>query len=142
MTDDLDLSSQEMVKTYSARWDIETFFKASKSLLHLTKETQTRHYQALICHTTIVFTRYILLSWQQRCANDERTLGGLFYELGDQIKELDWSAALIELVHIIQAVSEESGSQLQDFITSQLQHWVDTLPRYIKAYLPDLVCET
>ncbi|AYW45772.1 transposase [Tetragenococcus koreensis] len=142
MTDDLDLSSQEIVKTYSVRWDIETFFKASKSLLNLTKETQTRHYQALICHTTIVFTRYILLSWQQRCANDERTLGGLFYELGDQIKELDWSAALIELVHIIQVVSEESGKQLQDFITSQLQHWVDTLPHYIKAYLPNLVCET
>lgn len=142
MTDDLTLSSQEIVKTYSLRWDIETFFKASKSLLHLAQETQTRNYQALLCHTTIVFTRYILLSWQQRCANDERTLGGLFYELADQMKELDWSVALLELVKIIQAVSEKAESTLQDFIESQLQHWIDTLPNYIKGYLPNLVCET
>ncbi|GEQ58143.1 IS4 family transposase [Tetragenococcus koreensis] len=142
MTDDLTLSSQEIVKTYSVRWDIETFFKVSKSLLHLSQETQTRNYQALICHTTIVFTRYILLSWQQRCANDERTLGGLFYELADQIKELDWSVALLELMDILQAVSEKASHKLQDFIESQLQLWIDTLPNYIKAYLPNLVCET
>lgn len=89
MTDDLQLTSQEIVKTYRVRWDTEVFFKATKSLLNLAKETQTRNYNALICHTTIVFTRYILLSWQQRCSNDERTLGGLFFEFSDEIKDLD-----------------------------------------------------
>ncbi|GBD68742.1 putative transposase [Tetragenococcus halophilus subsp. halophilus] len=58
------------------------------------------------------------------------------------MKELDWSVALLELVKIIQAVSEKAESTLQDFIESQLQHWIDTLPNYIKGYLPNLVCET
>jgi hypothetical protein len=31
-------------------------------------------------HTTIVFTRYITLLWQNHCHHDDRTLGGIFYE--------------------------------------------------------------
>jgi hypothetical protein len=46
----------------------------------------------------IVFTRYILLSWQQRCNTDQRTLGGLFAQLADEINELDWAVALNSLV--------------------------------------------
>lgn len=142
MTDDLTLSSQEIVKTYGVRWDTEIFFKASKSLLNLEKGTQARNFNALICHTTIVFTRYILLSWQQRCSNDERTLGGLFYELADEMKELDWSVALIELVKLIQAISEKSTKKMQKYIECQVINWINTLPNYIKDYLPNLTCES
>ncbi|WP_438763559.1 transposase [Enterococcus sp. AZ194] len=60
MTTDMTLNSQEIVKLYGIRWDIETFFKVSKSLLKLAKETQTRNFNGLICHTTIVFIRYII----------------------------------------------------------------------------------
>ena len=50
-------------------------------LLKLQKEFQGRSYDYLISHTTIVFARYIVLSWQNRCNTDQRTLGGMFYEL-------------------------------------------------------------
>lgn len=142
MTDDLQLTSQEIVKTYRVRWDTEVFFKATKSLLNLAKETQTRNYNALICHTTIVFTRYILLSWQQRCSNDERTLGGLFFEFSDEIKDLDWSVALVDLVKLIHDISTNTTNKIKNLIENQLQNWIASLPSYIKAYLPVLVCET
>ncbi|WP_161526954.1 hypothetical protein [Enterococcus sp. JM9B] len=83
------MSAQKIVKTYGARWDIEVFFKATKSLLNLSKERQSRNYHVLICHTTIAFTRFILLSWQNRCDSDIRTFGGLFMELCDELQELD-----------------------------------------------------
>lgn len=61
----------EIVKIYGMRWDIEVFFKTTKSLLRLQKEFQGRSYDLLISHTTIVFARYIVLSWQNRCNTDQ-----------------------------------------------------------------------
>lgn len=88
------LSEQEIIRIYRIRWDIEVFFKTTKSLLKLQKEFQGRSYDSLICQTTIVFTRYIVLSWQNRCSTDQRTLGGLFYDLCDEISDLDWAVVL------------------------------------------------
>lgn len=139
MTTDIDLSSQEIVKRYGPRWNIETFFKATKSLLKLSKETQTRNCNALICHTTVVFIRYIILSWQQHCSNEVRSLGGMFYEL---LHEPDWSVALLELSNILLDVADKASKRLGSFIHCQLQQWFVGLPGYIKLYLPNLVCES
>ncbi len=84
------------------RWDIEVFFKTTKSLLKLQKEFQGRSYDCLISHTTIVFARYIVLSWQNRCSTDERTLGGMLYELCDEINDLDWALALQQLIELLE----------------------------------------
>jgi hypothetical protein len=61
------------------RWSIEVFFKSAKSLLKLGSEFQGRSYDMLIAHTTIVFTRYILLEWERRHNQDSRSYGELFY---------------------------------------------------------------
>ncbi|HEL2326980.1 TPA: transposase, partial [Streptococcus suis] len=66
LTTDLSLSVEDVIRIYGIRWDIEVFFKCTKSLLRLQKEFQGRSYDLLISHTTIVFSRYILLAWQHR----------------------------------------------------------------------------
>lgn len=76
LSTDCTLSEHEIVRIYGMRWDIEVFFKTTKSLLRLQKEFQGVSYDLLISHTTIVFSRYIVLSWQNRCNTDQRTLGG------------------------------------------------------------------
>lgn len=62
LSTDCTLSEQEIVRIYGMRWDIEVFFKTTKSLLRLQKEFQGMSYDLLISHTTIVFSRYIVLS--------------------------------------------------------------------------------
>ncbi len=104
LSTDRTLSEQEIVRICGMRWDIEVFFKTTKSLLKLQKEFQSRSYNGLISHTTIVFARYIVLTWQNRCNTDERTLGGLFYELCDEVNELDWATALQQLIELFQGV--------------------------------------
>lgn len=89
LSTDCTLTETEIIRIYGMCWDIEGFFKATKSLLKLQKEFQGRSYDLLISHTTIVFSRYILLSWQNRCSTDDRTLGGMFYELCGEVNELD-----------------------------------------------------
>jgi hypothetical protein len=61
----------------------------------------------LISHTTIIFSRYIMLSWQHRQNNDQRSLGGMFYELCAELNELDWAIALQELFEIIEDVAND-----------------------------------
>ncbi|CAG7659042.1 IS4 family transposase ISDha5 [Paenibacillus allorhizosphaerae] len=78
LTTDLTLAVEDIIRIYAIRWDIEVFFKCTKSLLRLQKEFQGRSYDLLISHTTIVFSRYILLAWQHQQSTDARSFGGLF----------------------------------------------------------------
>src|SRR5690625_3354679 len=107
LSTDCTLTETEIIRIYGMRWDIEVFFKTTKSLLKLQKEFQGRSYDLLISHTTIVFSRYILLSWQNRCSTDNRTLGGMFYELCDEVNDLDWAVALQQLIELLESRSEE-----------------------------------
>ncbi|MFY3792139.1 IS4 family transposase [Ureibacillus sp. MALMAid1270] len=141
LSTDCTLSEQEIVRIYGMRWDIEVFFKTTKSLLRLQKEFQGMSYDLLISHTTIVFSRYIVLSWQNRCHNDQRTLGGIFYELCDEVSELDWAVALQQLIELLEDALKKTNKTIQKIIKSQLQQWIDGLPNYIKAYLSISVCE-
>ena len=136
LSTDCTLSDQEIVRIYGMRWDIEVFFKTTKSLLRLQKEFQGRSYDLLISHTTIVFARYIVLSWQNSCNTDDRTIGGLFYELCDEIKELDWAIALQQLLELLQDTLKKTNKRIKNVIQRQLQQWIAGLPSYIKAYLP------
>ncbi|BAU29633.1 putative transposase ISC1217 [Aneurinibacillus soli] len=83
---DLFLTEEEIIETYGIRWDIEVFFKCTKSLLRLQKEFHGRSYDLLVSHTTIVFSRYIVLAWQNRQSTDRRTLGGLFLALCEKVQ--------------------------------------------------------
>lgn len=142
LSTDCTLSEEEIIRIYGIRWDIETFFKCTKSLLRLQKEFQGRSYDLLISHTTIVFTRYILLAWQQRCNTDVRTLGGLFAQLADELNELDWAIALNALLDLLSDLSANVSKRIRKFIDCQLLNWFAGLPNYIKLYLPNLSCES
>lgn len=78
--------------------------KTTKLLLKLQKEFLGRSYDSLVSHTTIVFVRYIVLSWQNRCSTDQKTLGGMFFEFRDEISDLDWTVALQQLTDLIEDV--------------------------------------
>ena len=142
LSTDLTLTAPEIIQTYGLRWDIEVFFKCAKSLLRLQKEFQGRSYDLLISHTTIVFSRYILLAWQHRQSTDPRTFGGLFYLLCDEVGTLDWVVALQQLVEMMSEIANQVGKKLSAMIQSQLQHWISALPNYIKVYLPISSCES
>lgn len=117
-------------------------YKTAKSLLKLEKEFQSRSYDGLISHTTIVFARFIVLSWQNRCNTDSRTIGGLFYELCDEANELDWALVLQQLIELFQDALKQTHKKIKKLIQNQLEQWISGLPSYIKAYLPISLCES
>jgi hypothetical protein len=116
LSTDCKLLEQEIVRIYGMRWDIEVFFKTTKSLLRLQKEFRGTSYDLLISHTTIVFSRYIVLSWQNRCHTDQRTLGGLFYELCDEVNELDWAVALQLLIELLEDTLKMTNKKYKNLL--------------------------
>lgn len=142
LSTDLTLSASDIIRIYRMRWEIEVFFKCAKSLLRLQKEFQGRSYDMLISHTTIVFSRYILLAWQHRQSTDQRTIGGLFYLLCDEVGTMDWAVALQQLVEMMNEIAAKVGKKISKLIQRQLQQWIAGLPSYIKAYLSISSCES
>ena len=142
LSTDFTISEEEIIRIYGMRWDIEVFFKCAKSMLRLQKEFQGRSYDMMISHTTIVFTRYIVLAWQHRLSTDTRSFGGMFHAMCDEIKELDWMVALTTLVELVEQIMLKSGKRITTWIQKQLIQWISSLPSYIKAYLPISMCES
>jgi DDE superfamily endonuclease len=142
LSTDLTITVEDIIRIYAIRWDIEVFFKCTKSLLRLQKEFQGRSYDLLISHTTIVFSRYILLAWQHRQSTDSRSFGGLFYLLCDEVGALDWAVALQQLLDLVNEIATKAGKKLSALIQRQLQQWISALPSYIKVCLPISCCES
>lgn len=142
LSTDIHLEAEEIVRIYGMRWSIEVFFKSTKSFLKLGSEFQGRNFDTLISHTTIVFTRYILLEWERRQNQDEKTFGKLFFMFCDEIKDVDFKTALQELMVFLINLKNTSSNAKKSNILSQVAHWINSQPSYIKVLLGDFACES
>jgi hypothetical protein len=98
LSTDIDLSAEDIVRIYGKRWDIEVFFKMAKQHLNLAKEIQCRDFDALIAHTSIVFMRYMFLTYQCRMETDHRTFGDLFYACCEEAVDISFMKALYRIL--------------------------------------------
>lgn len=96
----------------------------------------------LISHTTIVFTRYILLEWERRQHQDQRTIGGLFFLFCDEVKDIDFKDALQDLLSVFETLKNIVPKRHQELIKRQLDSWIQSQPSYIKLLIGDLCCES
>ena len=138
LSTDINLSDEEIIRIYGYRWEIEVFFKCNKSHLNLNKEFQCRTYDAMIAHTTIVFSRYIFLAWEQRKTNDIKTLGHLFFEFGEDIREVDFKEALRSLMKLILDFVQTGEKEIvinTEELKNKLLSWLLTLPKYLQNFL-------
>ena len=135
LSTDTTLSNEEIIRIYGKRWDIEVFFKVSKSYLALAKEFQGRSYDMMLAHTTIVFMRYAMLALESRNSNDPRTIGDLFYYFCDEVEDIKFSMSLMLVIDLLKKVlrenpviSEEIAHQIIDaFILALPQIWREKL---------------
>nr|WP_320013100.1 transposase [uncultured Desulfobulbus sp.] len=96
----IDLADEDIVRIYGKRWDIEVFFKMLKHYLNLERETQLRDFDGIIAHITIVMSRYVFLAFEQRCHDDPRTLGSLFYAFSEEQQDLSFIEAMHRLLSL------------------------------------------
>jgi hypothetical protein len=112
----------------------------AKSHLKLGTEFQGRSFDMMISHTTIVFARYLVLEWERRETNDERTFGGMFFLFSDEVADVDLKTALRQLMAFVFTLLSEKSMSPQALC--QVTYWFAQLPSYIKALMPPLRCES
>ena len=125
---DLTLSEEEIIQAYGKRWNIKVFFKMCKSYLKLGKETRAISYDALTAHTSIVFTRYMMLALEQRRNTDERSLGELFFLTIDELEDLHYLNALASLLSLLMDCAKEADILDEDQVNKLLDLFVAKLP--------------
>jgi len=142
LSTDTTLPDDEIIRIYGIRWSIEVFFKSAKSLLKLGKEFHCNNYDSQVAHTTIVFTRYLLLEWERRHHQDQRTFGGIFFMFCDEIRDMDLKTALLQLMEFFSRLKSIIPCAKESGIIRQVLDWFNSQPSYIKALMPNFCCET
>ncbi len=115
-----DVEAKEIVRIYGKRWDIEVFFKMMKHHLNLEKEAQLRDYDGIIGHITIAMVRYIFLAFEQRCHDDQRTIGGLFFACSEEIKDLSLVESLQRLLALVLDKVRSSGEFAESVVVAMI----------------------
>ena len=113
LSTDVDLPDQDIVRIYGKRWDIEVFFKMIKQHLNLAKEIQCRDYDALVGHTSIVFMRYMFLSYHCRLSTDQRSFGKLFHACCEEIQDISFLESLLRILTLAADRMKAIGSYCQ-----------------------------
>ena len=130
-----ELSEEEIIRIYGKRWQIEVFFKTCKSYLQLISECHSLSYDALTAHVAIVFTRYLMISMEQRRSKDDRTLGEIFYFFTDELSDITFGESfqiiITAMIESISAIFQPTEEQLAMFI----EMFVGQLPEYIRNSL-------
>lgn len=126
LSTDCSLSDAEIVRIYGNRWSIEVFFKASKSFMKLGTEFQSRSFDAMVSHTTIVFTRYIILEWIRRNKNDQKTYGELFFMFCDDIQDMNLTNALTSLMSLFVEQIVNLPAEIINTLKSKVDEWMSS----------------
>jgi len=142
LTTDLDLPKEEIIRTYGKRWDIEVFFKMNKSYLKLAKEFQGRSYDMMVAHTAIVFTRYIMLALESRRSQDDRSFGGMFFDLCDELEDIRFAQALLLIIDLFKQALKDCLMIAEEKIDELLDYFMDLLPAFLKRRLEFSSCES
>ena len=136
------LNNAEIVRIYGNRWSIECFFKASKSFLKLGSEFQSRSYGAMVSHTTIVFTRYIILEWIRRNQNDQKSYGELFFMYCEDIQDMDLTNALQSLMALFVEHISMFSADITSVLKSKVTEWIASQATFIQALFENICWES
>ena len=142
LSTDTSLSDAEIVRIYGNRWSIECFFKSSKSFLKLGTEFQSHNYGAMVSHTTIVFTRYIILEWIRRNRNDQKTYGELFFMFCDDIQDMDLTTALQSLMALFVEHISNLSADITSIIKCKVSEWIASQASFIQALFENICWES
>jgi hypothetical protein len=135
LSTDTTLTAEAIIKLYRRRWDIEVFFKMAKSFLKLAKEFQSRSFDALVAHATLVCCRYIMLELAKRTNADPRTLGNLFHAVCDELRQISFTEALALLLKLLEETLNNIIGLCKEQVLQLIECFVETLPRAFKERL-------
>ena len=86
-------------------------------------------------HTAVVFTRYMMLSIENRESNDNRSLGELFLYFTDEMSDITWIQAFQMLLQMFRKLLEENCDLVDEKIDELVEAFISTLPSLLQSQL-------
>ena len=103
------------------------FFKVCKSYLKLAKECRSLSFDAMTAHVSIVFTRYMMLSVENRESADPRTLGELFTYFVDEMADVTFMHAFTLIMKMFSDMMVEKFDLDEEEISSMIDSFISAL---------------
>jgi DDE family transposase len=141
-TTDISLSPEEVVRIYSKRWNIEVFFKVCKSNLRLAKEFQSRSFDSIVARVAIVFTRYLMLSYENRVSIDDRSIDDLFYACCDELQDIKFLEALFLILDVLNSLLKDKLLLSEQTVKEALDYFFNSIPSFISSKLAFANCKS
>ncbi len=132
---DTSLSEEEIIRIYGKRWDTEVFFKVCKSYLNLSKECNSLSYDAMTAHTAVVFTRYMMLSLENREAKDTRSFGEIFLYFADEMSDITWIQAFQMLLEMFRNILVDELELSEEKLDELADAFMNAIPTVLKLKL-------
>ena len=138
---DMSIDEESVLRIYTMRWSIETYFKMSKSYLKLRTECHSTSYDAITSHMVIVALRYMILAVERFRNTDPCTIEHLFYEVKREVLNDIMDKAIIFIVDVLlesvrkcfNATDEQMNALITTFINDLPAVWQErfTLPEAV-----------
>lgn len=135
ISSDMTLNEDEIIRLYTRRWEIEVFFKVCKSYLKLGKECNSLSFDAMTAHTSIIFSRYMMLSVENRESKDPRSLGEIFLLFSDELTEVTWIQAFQLLLQLFKEQLTTDICLPESKVLEVMNAFMDMIPSFIKERL-------
>ena len=85
-------------------------------------------YDAMTAHTAVVFTRYMMLSLENRESNDNRSLGELFLYFSDEMSDITWIQAFQMLLQMFRAILSDTVELSETKIDELVDAFMSAIP--------------
>lgn len=115
--------------------DIQVFFKVCKGYLNLSKECRFMSYDAMTAHTAVVFTRYMMLSLENRKSNDNSSIGELFIYFSDEMSDITWIQAFQMLLQMFRTILSDTVKLSEEKIDELVDAFMSAIPTVLKSRL-------
>jgi hypothetical protein len=104
-------------------------FLSLQILFGFSQEFQGRSFDMQVAATSIVFLRYAMLAMESRNANDDRTIGDLFYYLREEMADIKFSQSLMLLVDTLRHVLNEMPTLSEALANEIMDNFLNAIPQ-------------
>lgn len=87
----------------------------------------------MTAHTAVVFTRYIMLSLENRESNDNRSLGELFLYFSDEMSDIAWIQDLQRMLQMFRTMLTDNTELSEEKIAELVNAFMSALPTLLKT---------
>ena len=140
----LELSAEEIIKTYIFRWKIETNFFAQKQYFGLDSECQAHNFDTVNAFIQLSNIRYAITEFAKRLEEDPRTMGEIIRDTVEILHVLPFVDAINKLLEAVNTnlrqrlleanvIIPGKEQEVMSIINDTLSTWLGGTIRYIQS---------